>query len=135
VLRFTVACRPRGKGRPRFGRGHVFTDPETRAAEDQIAWAAKAAGAKQLSGAIMLSIVATFRPSMTESTKAKGKAILGPFLKRPDSDNIIKLVCDALNGVAWVDDAQVYGMQFSKVYGAEDKLDILIEYDDCQYRH
>lgn len=31
----------------------------------------------------------------------------GPCTSKPDADNIAKIVCDALNGVAWHDDAQV----------------------------
>ncbi len=36
---------------------------------------------------------------------------------KPDLDNLVKLVLDALNGVAWTDDSQVVELHTSKVYG------------------
>jgi len=37
--------------------------------------------------------------------------------KRPDADNMAKLVMDALNGIAWVDDAQITDLSVQKRYG------------------
>ncbi len=39
--------------------------------------------------------------------------------KRPDIDNLIKSVLDALNGVAWVDDSQIVRLSASKEYSSE----------------
>ena len=128
MLRFVVKGRPRGKGRPRFGGGHAYTDPETRAAEEQIAWSAKAVGAKASTQCARVSITASFKPCKTECAKAKASTIVGPYLKKPDGDNILKLVCDALNGVAWVDDCQVYSASIDKFYGNEDQIEVVIEY-------
>lgn len=36
--------------------------------------------------------------------------------KKPDVDNIVKIVLDALNGLAWHDDAQVTFLAVSKEY-------------------
>ena len=40
-----------------------------------------------------------------------------PVPKRPDLDNVVKLVADALNGMAWTDDAYCQGLEASKAYG------------------
>lgn len=50
--------------------------------------------------------------------------------KKPDFDNILKSVADALgNGVAYVDDKQIVRGRIAKCYGDVDKLDIrLYEY-------
>ncbi len=39
--------------------------------------------------------------------------------KKPDCDNIMKIICDALNGFAYKDDAQIVLAQIGKEY-AED---------------
>lgn len=36
--------------------------------------------------------------------------------KKPDMDNVVKIVLDALNGFAWHDDAQVVDLSVMKVY-------------------
>jgi Holliday junction resolvase RusA-like endonuclease len=55
--------------------------------------------------------------SWPKSKKAKALAgIITPTVK-PDADNLAKSVCDALNGVAWVDDKQVIKLHVFKAYG------------------
>ena len=39
-----------------------------------------------------------------------------PYTKKPDIDNVSKAVLDALNGVAYDDDAQVYDLRVQKWY-------------------
>lgn len=41
-------------------------------------------------------------------------------LKKPDGDNILKIVCDALNGLAYKDDTQVSDMIIRKRYGRDE---------------
>ena len=48
-------------------------------------------------------------------------------LKTPDSDNIIKLIGDALNKRAWVDDMQVQVGCCWRIWGLKDETKILIE--------
>lgn len=43
-------------------------------------------------------------------------------LKKPDIDNILKAVCDALNGVAYKDDVQIVKTSAEKYYAHEDGL-------------
>ena len=38
-----------------------------------------------------------------------------PFTRKPDADNVAKSVLDALNGVAWLDDAQVTHLSVRKL--------------------
>lgn len=45
---------------------------------------------------------------------ARQRHRLGPHAQRPDLDNLVKLVLDALNGVAWADDGQVSHVIASK---------------------
>ena len=41
-------------------------------------------------------------------------------------DNVAKLVCDALNGICWADDAQVAAMSGQKEYGERPRLDVTV---------
>ena len=47
--------------------------------------------------------------------KAKSNKMLHPTLK-PDADNIAKIVCDGLNGIAYTDDKQIVSLTVLKVW-------------------
>ena len=48
--------------------------------------------------------------------------------KKPDADNVAKVVCDALNGVAYGDDTQIVRLSVEKVYTDEPPMvQVLIE--------
>lgn len=57
------------------------------------------------------------RVSVTCTAPAPKKVRLGcvPYTVKPDLDNVCKLVLDALNGVAWADDAQVVSIFANKL--------------------
>jgi crossover junction endodeoxyribonuclease RusA len=98
---FTVEGEPVTKGRPRCtctseGKVHVYTDDKTAQAEDVVGWAFKAAypGHEPVSGEVSLLVMVGTNKSRANRASA-------------DADNYAKLVMDALNGIAWVDDRQV----------------------------
>ena len=101
VLRFTVPGDPRPKGRPRLSNGFVHTPPETRRAENTVKLAAKLAKARPLHGPLSVEL------RFFRATK-----------RRCDWDNLAKLVCDALNGIAWRDDDQIAHALVVKGYDA-----------------
>lgn len=76
---------------------------------------------------LSLALTAVFPIPVSYSKKrraaAEGQAVFPT--KRPDADNIAKAVCDALNGTAYGDDAQIVRLQVKKVYG-EPHLMVLI---------
>ena len=47
--------------------------------------------------------------------------------KRPDSDNIIKIILDALNGVCYHDNAQICKVNFEKKYAGISETRITIK--------
>lgn len=49
-------------------------------------------------------------------------------LKKPDIDNYVKLVCDALNGIAWEDDNVVASLYAVKLYDNEPRTEVYIDY-------
>lgn len=62
-------------------------------------------------------------------SKRKREALDGQLcLKKPDIDNYVKLVLDALNGIAWEDDNAVASIAASKGYSFEPRTEVCITY-------
>lgn len=47
--------------------------------------------------------------------------------KKPDADNIIKVVADSLNQVAYHDDAEIVGVSLAKYYGRQSRIEVEIK--------
>ena len=47
--------------------------------------------------------------------------------KKPDIDNIVKIVLDSLNGVAYIDDSQVVALLVEKHYAEKPCVEIILE--------
>ena len=58
--------------------------------------------------------------------KSKKRKIGDDVTKRPDLDNIIKIILDALNKVAYHDDAQISEVTCNKKYALNPKVEIKI---------
>lgn len=123
---FFVPGPPRGKGRPRAAkRGkHItlYTPKETVAYESTVALAAQQAMAGQplLAGPVEVTMRIVLPIAASWSKRKQAQALDGTVLPigKPDSDNVIKAVFDAINGVVWNDDTQVVDMHVRKRYGA-----------------
>lgn len=122
-LEFTVSGEPQGKGRPRFTRiGKPYTPENTASYEEKVRLAYWEQCGMEMAAAgipLTLEITAVFGVPERFSKAVRQKMLAWEILptKRPDADNIAKIIADALNGVAWHDDAQVVSMAVSKVYG------------------
>lgn len=130
---FSVDGKPRGKGRPRtspFG-GRPYTPAKTVAAEKEIATLARVAMGplKLMTGTVRLDIEAVFEVPRSWSAKLRQAALAGEleYTGKPDRDNIMKLVMDALNGVAWLDDAQVNKGPVVRRYGYPARTEVTVE--------
>jgi Holliday junction resolvase RusA-like endonuclease len=130
---FEVPGEPRGKGRPRFIRntGVTYTPPETRAYEKKImdCYRVQCRGAYWSEDKFVSVNVTAVYPIPKSATKATRAAIeQGNILpkKKPDIDNVLKIVLDSMNGIAYKDDSQVVMVTGRKLYGEEPKLIIEI---------
>lgn len=119
---FIVDGKPQGKQRPRFSRisKTVYTPRETINYETQIALAFKAGGGRRIPEGQCVSVsVTAFFPVPKSYSKGKRKACIGGDIrpdKKPDIDNVLKVVLDALNGLAYDDDKQVIEAICRKYY-------------------
>lgn len=95
-----------------------FTPQRQRNYATQVQWHCQVAMKRGpiLKGAIELELLAVF-----PLPKGK-KEMMARHTKRPDADNIAKLVSDALNGFAYKDDAQISDVKIQKRYGANPRL-------------
>lgn len=61
---------------------------------------------------------------------ANGGAI--KVTKKPDADNIGKIICDSLNDVLWYDDSQVTSLSINKQYGEKstDYVHVMVEWTE-----
>lgn len=82
---------------------------------------------------VTLRIVARFLPPKSKSKMIQKSMLDGEVLplKKPDMDNIVKVVADALNGVAYHDDTQIALVVAKKAYSAMEGLDITVEEYHC----
>jgi len=123
-------CEPRGKGRPR-GRivkpknGPAFisfyTDSDTENYEKALAWRARAAmrGKPPETGPVAIRVFAMMPIAKSWPNREKDAALAGTkfHMGTPDTDNILKAVLDAFNGIVFADDKQVVRHYCHKEYG------------------
>ena len=98
---FTVPGKVQGKGRPRFSPdGHAYTPASTRLYEREILKAFRLAGGTKLSGPLHVDIEAVYGIQKTATKAERMRRLNGDelALKKPDIDNVTKVVLDALNG-------------------------------------
>ena len=134
-IKFTVPGTPRGKQRPRVcrinGRSITYTPRQTAEYESQIkSMYFKVANFKfERYVPLEVAILALFAPPKNASKKVRALMLGGEILptKRPDGDNVIKVVLDALNGVAFHDDGQICKIYFEKMYAETPGIRVLIK--------
>lgn len=93
VAAFSIPGEPMSKARARTGRAGAWYSPEAnKNAEAAVAWKFRQATAAPVDGASEFGLIALFFTATRQ---------------RRDVDNMIKLLLDGLNKVAWDDDSQV----------------------------
>ena len=128
-MNLTIYGKPQPKERPRVYKGHGITPTRTKNYEAMIARAWAAEHPEQLSGDLHVEI-RFFMPTPISWSKQKKeraeRGIIRPSV-RPDIDNLVKIILDGLNGVAFADDKQVIELTAAKYYSANPRTAILVE--------
>lgn len=128
-LVFEVPGKVRGKGRPRFMRnGHTYTDKNTVAYEKLIQASYLKCTSYTSQKSVRISMYICFAPNKSDTKKnklIKLKNSLWPS-KKPDVDNVVKIVLDALNKIAYSDDTQVNEVHVLRHWSEEEKLVICL---------
>ena len=127
---FEVIGPPQGKARartfynPKLGRSQSVTPEKTVLYENLVKQSFLEAKENETyfeKEPVSVRILALF-PIPKSTTKKNRRRIAAGELrptKKPDADNIAKVICDALNGVAYGDDTQVVELTVGKRYTEE----------------
>lgn len=130
-VRFQVEGRPVPWKRQRTNGKVRFPAKGQAEAKQAIQWAFKAAAKGKTfchpKPAVAMNILAVF-PLPQRLAKSDGRRMGSPHVSTPDADNIAKLVKDALNGIAYADDAQVYSLTVTKIYSDHARTSVTLEY-------
>ena len=137
-MKLTVYAEPVAQGRPRFSTQGGFVrayDPaKSRDYKDYISLAAadQLKGQPPLDGALTLS-VRVYRSIPKSFSKKKAEAAergeIRPTTK-PDLDNYVKGIKDALHSICWHDDNQIvaYHEPFGKFYSTTPRIEVEVEH-------
>ena len=134
-MKFTIPGEPCGKARPRVVRvgnmSRTYTPEKTVSYENlvKLEFQQSANGFFAKEGPVRVQIAAYF--SLPKSASKKKSALMqaGKIrpTKKPDWDNIGKIVCDALNGIAFKDDSQVVEATVTKQFSTLPRVEVIIE--------
>ena len=135
-IRFTIPGDPVGKGRPRFSTAGKFAKAYTPAKTVNYENLVKLEYERQCHGLtfgqdVPLDVRITAYYSIPQSvSKRKRELMLDRKIrpmKKADWDNIGKIVCDSLNGIAYRDDVQIVDAQVRKFYGETPRVVVTIQ--------
>ena len=132
MLTFEVPGDPHGKGRPKFARRgnfvQTYTDKKTTSYEDLVRFHANIAmvDLAPLESAVAVYIYIKLAVPKSYSKKRSEACLSGLErpTKKPDWDNVAKSICDAMNGIVYIDDTQIVDAHVTKVYAANAGVDV-----------
>jgi len=132
MITLIIPGKPLGKQRPRvLKNGITYTPKETVNYETYIKqlFATEHKLHKPFEGPVKMQITAYFPiPASTSKTKKASmeQGHIKPTVK-PDVDNICKIITDALNGLAYLDDKQIVECTIQKCYSSIPRVQVTIE--------
>ncbi len=145
VIQFTVYGEPQGKGRPRFvarynpatkkSFGQAHTPEKTIVYENLIRteYSLQTKNFRYPDDAMLdMRIMAYYGVPKSVSKKKKALMLEGKIrpTKKPDMDNVMKVVADSLNQVAYKDDTQIVDAQCRKFYSVKPRIEVIIKQID-----
>lgn len=133
AISFTVPGEPVGKGRPRFVRatGRTYTPEKTANFETLVKWEyhQQVGGRAFEDGATLGMRVYAYFSIPRSKPKWQQRDMAAGVIKhthKPDADNLLKSVADALNRIAFDDDSSIAYVEVKKLYSEEPRTEITI---------
>ena len=139
MIKFTYHGEAVGKGRPRVtARGgkyaHAYTPKKAKDFEDAIRFEFMAGNCEQmpvyerektLKADVLIGM--SIPKSYPKYKQALCRCRMIAPAKKPDLDNVLKCIFDALNGAAFEDDSQIVKVVAEKVYADEPFVEVTID--------
>lgn len=134
-VKFTIMGPPKGKGRPRFQRignfTRVSTPQDTVNYENLTKLEYEYQCDKYYFGEgveLGIKVVSYYPIAKSTSNKKKEDMIAGKVnpTKKPDCDNVLKIIADSLNQIAYKDDAQIVESFVCKRFGEVPRTEVEI---------
>lgn len=118
-VKVTIPGEPKGKARPRVTRkGITYTPQETVNYENWVKQCYMNKWEYFFEGQLNAKIDVYY--AIQKSTSKKRKELMLAHIirptKKPDADNIAKIILDSLNGIAYKDDSQIVSLIVNKYY-------------------
>lgn len=132
---FTIDGEPYGKARPQFstynGRIRAITPQKTVAYERRVKWAYKKACKNfRFDDGVPLAVTIEAYYGIAKSTsKSRAEKMKAGEIvptKKPDCDNVAKAVLDALNKIAYKDDAQIAQLTVIKRFSSTPRVEVCL---------
>lgn len=131
---FCIYGEPKGKGRPRFstvcGHVHTRTPAETVLYENLVKteyW--QQVGIRFPDDAMLDIQILAYYAIPKSVSKKRRQAMINEEIrptKKPDADNVCKIICDSLNGIAYRDDTQIVDCMVRKFYSDTPRVTVTI---------
>ena len=118
-MKFTIPGEPTGKGRPRVTKWGTHT-PEKTVLYENLVKLCYQDQCKEYTEKPLVAHIEIYYSIPKSTPKKNIKPMLEGKIrpcKKPDIDNICKIIFDALNGIAYKDDTQIVQLHATKFYG------------------
>lgn len=135
-ITFTIPGPVKGKGRPRVtmqgGFARAYTPKDTANYENlvKVMYMQEAKGKAWMDKEPLKMIIIALQEIPKSASKKQANLMRTDMIrptKKPDADNIAKIICDGLNGVAYHDDTQIVELNVFKHYSDTPGVTVTIE--------
>ena len=129
MIALTIPGQPQGKARARVGKWGTYTPEKTVMYENLVKTLyIEKYNTNKLDGALLMRVEAFYSIPKSVTKKVRDGIRTGEILPtvKPDLDNVLKVIMDSLNGIAYDDDKQVVGVILGKMYDITPRVEIII---------
>lgn len=129
TVKFVIPGDPCAKQRPRMTRaGHTYIPKKTVNYETLVKTIYANKCGEYFDGPVEIKVMAYFAIPKSAGKKKKEDMLAGRIrpTKRPDGDNLLKIIADSLNKIAYDDDSQVVSATVDKLYAEQSRVEVTI---------